>query len=338
MPLTFSNRAPVAASWQYLQNRARRQLPSNTQAAARYGTAFHVTPPYRDVREIPLEKFVFQPATGVYLETRDQERLLSWARSDAYLNWQLAHSDHQAPVVWYVPAGTRQEVVALATKSATGFVSQLQWIVLGAGAELNLVESVAGQQFGVRRLFVQQAAGSVFTYWALQAHNDFLNAKLRVELVGDDARVAIHHLMMGGGTTQADIAVTVHHHGQRTQAQVKARAAATGRALALYRGLLKVGPHATATQGYQHGKALLLSPQAVIDVLPELAITTNDVRCSHGVTVMHLDDMSLWYLRSRGLPEDQARALAITGFFNHDLQIPSVLKSRLEDALASLVR
>ena len=61
-------------------------------------------------------------------------------------------------------------------------------------------------------------------------------------------------------------------------------------------------------------QALLLSPDAEIDSKPELEIFADDVKCSHGATVGELDAEQLFYLRSRGIPEAEARSMLVRAF------------------------
>jgi Fe-S cluster assembly protein SufD len=67
-------------------------------------------------------------------------------------------------------------------------------------------------------------------------------------------------------------------------------------------------------------RALLLSPYAEMDIKPELQIYADDVKCSHGATIGTLDDAQLFYLRSRGIPEAEARSLLIRAFLDEALE------------------
>ena len=73
-------------------------------------------------------------------------------------------------------------------------------------------------------------------------------------------------------------------------------------------------PDAQGIEGHQLNKTLLLSDDAEIDSKPELEILADDVKCSHGATAGELDETGLFYLRSRGIPEAEARQLLMTAF------------------------
>ena len=100
-----------------------------------------------------------------------------------------------------------------------------------------------------------------------------------------------------------------------------------------------VHPNAQKTDAIQKNRNLLLSADATIDTKPELVIFADDVRCTHGATIGQMDPEALFYLRSRGVGERQARELLIYAFAAEILDhmkpravrdwTESVLRSRL---------
>jgi Fe-S cluster assembly protein SufD len=86
------------------------------------------------------------------------------------------------------------------------------------------------------------------------------------------------------------------------------------KARGVFQGKIIVARDAQRTNGYQMSRGLLLSPGAEADTKPELEIYADDVKCSHGATVGALDDTSIFYLRSRGIPEGEAKALLVGAF------------------------
>ena len=82
-------------------------------------------------------------------------------------------------------------------------------------------------------------------------------------------------------------------------------------------------------------QALLLSPEAEIDCKPELQIYADDVKCSHGATIGELDDNQLFYLRARGIPEQEARSMLIRAFLDDALEAVTHAPARslLEQAI-----
>jgi Fe-S cluster assembly protein SufD len=87
----------------------------------------------------------------------------------------------------------------------------------------------------------------------------------------------------------------------------------------VFQGRIEVARVAQKTDGYQMNQALLLSREAEIDCKPELEIFADDVKCSHGATVGELDRGQIFYLRSRGVPEPEARAMLVRAFLTEAL-------------------
>jgi Fe-S cluster assembly protein SufD len=80
--------------------------------------------------------------------------------------------------------------------------------------------------------------------------------------------------------------------------------------------MIYVAPGAVKTDGYQANRNLVLSPKARADSIPGLEILADDVRCTHGATVGKIDRDLLFYLRSRGISQNEAEMLVVEGFFD----------------------
>jgi Fe-S cluster assembly protein SufD len=89
----------------------------------------------------------------------------------------------------------------------------------------------------------------------------------------------------------------------------------------VFQGRIEVARGAQKTDGYQMNQALLLSPDAEVDSKPELEIYADDVKCSHGATVGELDPEQMFYLRSRGIEEGDARAMLVRAFLIEALDV-----------------
>jgi Fe-S cluster assembly protein SufD len=87
-----------------------------------------------------------------------------------------------------------------------------------------------------------------------------------------------------------------------------------GRARAVFQGKIIVRPNAQKTDGKQMAQALMLSPEAEFDSKPELEIYADDVACGHGSTCAEIDPDLIFYCRTRGIPEAEARALLVRSF------------------------
>jgi Fe-S cluster assembly protein SufD len=108
------------------------------------------------------------------------------------------------------------------------------------------------------------------------------------------------------------------------------------RSRAVFHGRIKVAEGAQKTDATQANNNLLLSSSAEIDTKPQLEIYADDVKCAHGATVGQIDETALFYLRSRGIDEKNARSLLTFAFANDALDEVHIdaLKNQLEHVLA----
>jgi Fe-S cluster assembly protein SufD len=106
----------------------------------------------------------------------------------------------------------------------------------------------------------------------------------------------------------------VTHASGKTQSTQLFKYVAGGQGRGVYQGKVTVAQGANGSDSRQTAKGLLLGNRAEIDLKPELEILADDVQCAHGAAVGDLDAESLFYLRSRGIPEAEARALLMRAF------------------------
>ena len=151
----------------------------------------------------------------------------------------------------------------------------------------------------------------------------------RLEKEGSSTNV--FSLFFSNNEQQFDLSSSIYHNAKHTISDMAVRGVLDNKSKVIYNGLVKIGEHASNSNGYQKQDALLLSPNAEIDPIPNLEIDNNDVKCSHGTTVSKLDKEKLFYLKSRGLPEEKAKKLMIKGFFD-----PVIRKIKIKEARKDL--
>ncbi|PLX35201.1 MAG: Fe-S cluster assembly protein SufD, partial [Hyphomicrobiales bacterium] len=121
------------------------------------------------------------------------------------------------------------------------------------------------------------------------------------------------------GRQHCDSSVRIDHRVPECVSSQQFRGVVDGRAEGVFQGLVRVAPHAQKTDGRQMVRALLLSEGAAHFAKPELEIFADDVQCAHGATAGEIDGEALFFLRARGIPEQQAKALLITAFIGEAL-------------------
>lgn len=137
---------------------------------------------------------------------------------------------------------------------------------------------------------------------------------LTATLTGPGATVRIDAADLADGRRHADLHLKVIHRAPQGTSRITYRGLADQRGQAIFDGHVMVERTAHQTDARQSCKGLLLSPSAEIDAMPRLEIYTDDVKCAHGVSVGQLDHDAIFYLRSRGLDETEARRMLLEGF------------------------
>jgi Fe-S cluster assembly protein SufD len=138
--------------------------------------------------------------------------------------------------------------------------------------------------------------------------------RMETKLAGPGSSAKVTGAYAGAGTQHLDFDTTQEHAAEHTTSDLAFRGVLSDRATAVWRGMIRVDPGAQQTDAFQECRNLLLSPKAHADAIPGLEIEANDVRCTHAAAIAQVDRDQLFYLRSRGLPEPQAKRLIIDGF------------------------
>jgi Fe-S cluster assembly protein SufD len=138
--------------------------------------------------------------------------------------------------------------------------------------------------------------------------------RMETKLAGAGASARVTGAYAGEGQQHLDFDTRQEHAAPNTTSDLAFRGVLTDRATAVWRGMIRVDPGAQKTDAFQESRNLLLSKQAHADAIPGLEIEADDVRCTHAAAVAQIDAEQLFYLRSRGLSEAEAKRLVIEGF------------------------
>ena len=219
-------------------------------------------------------------------------------------------------------------------------------LVAGAGSEVRVVESHAGAgdtpylsntvtevsvadnavvdhytvvrqadaAFHVGTLAVRLGRASNFSSQTITAGGAIVRNEAGVVLGGEGGECTLNGLYLANGRQLIDNQTTIDHAMPHCDSHELYKGILDGRSRAVFNGKIIVRLDAQKTDAKQSNKALLLSEDAQITTKPQLEIFADDVKCTHGATVGQLDADSLFYLRSRGLSEAQARQLLIHAF------------------------
>lgn len=150
--------------------------------------------------------------------------------------------------------------------------------------------------------------------FCLQKGADLARNESHVYLTDNMAKAEVNAAYMMNGWATIDTTTDIEHMVSGTFSNQLVKGVVGGQAKGVFQGRIHIEPNAIKTKGYQQHRALLLSDEAEVDVKPELEIFADDVQCSHGSACGQLDAEQLFYLRSRGLSEEDAKAMLVDAY------------------------
>jgi Fe-S cluster assembly protein SufD len=142
------------------------------------------------------------------------------------------------------------------------------------------------------------------------------HVRMETRLGGEGADARVTGAYATHGRQHIDFDTTQEHAAPNTTSDLAFRGVLQGRSSAVWKGNIIVDPGAQKTDAFQESRNLLISKRAHADAIPGLEIQANDVRCTHAAAIAQVDPEQLFYLRSHGLPESEAKALVIEGFLS----------------------
>ncbi len=191
-------------------------------------------------------------------------------------------------------------------------------IYLGTGAVLNhcKLQDEAFKAVHIALTTVQVRGGGVYNGFCLQKGADLGRNETRVRLVDREAKAEVNAAYVMNGWATLDTTTDIEHLAERTFSSQLIKGVVGGEAKGVFQGKIRIAPDAQETEGRQLHKAILLSDNAEVDVKPELEIYADNVKCSHGAACGELDQEQLFYMRSRGIGEDEARRILIDAYLD----------------------
>lgn len=141
-----------------------------------------------------------------------------------------------------------------------------------------------------------------------------------LDLVGRGAEGRMSGFYFADGTQHLDHDTQQNHLVPNTSSDLLFKGALKDKSRSVWQGMIYVAPGAQKTDGYQANRNLVLSEAARADSIPGLEISADDVRCTHGATIGKIDPEPLFYLHSRGIPQEDAERLVVEGFFDPIMQ------------------
>jgi len=222
------------------------------------------------------------------------------------------------------------------------FTNSVTEIVLGANSSLDhyKLQNINNNSSLVSSVAVEQGRDSRLSTNSIILNGGLIRNETYTKLNGEGAHADILGVYLADKNQHIDNQVFVDHAMPNCTSKELFKGILDDYARAVFNGHILVRKDAQKTLAYQNNANIILTDKAMINTKPFLEIYADDVKCSHGATVGQLDESALFYIRQRGINEDNARMLLMYAFaaeVTQEIKIDS-LRDRIEDMVKKRLR
>jgi Fe-S cluster assembly protein SufD len=204
-----------------------------------------------------------------------------------------------------------------------------------AKMEYSKVQNENNMSAQLSNIYIHQEEESQVTSNIISLHGGFIRNNIFVKLAGERAENHTDGLFISDSNQHISNYTCITHVKPYCRSNQLFKGILGQNATGAFNGKIYVSRDAQKTLAYQKNNNILLSPEARMNSKPQLEIYADDVKCSHGATVGQLDEDALFYLRSRGIREAEARFLLMYAFAND--VISNIGIKHLRDRIIDLV-
>ena len=222
------------------------------------------------------------------------------------------------------------------------FINSVSEIYLGKDSTLDHYKLQNKDEHStlINSLYFYQEAGSNLSSNAISLNGGIIRNNTVVKLAGENSSCHISGVYLMDRNQHIDNQVLIDHMVPNCQSNEMFKGILDDHASGIFNGHVIVRKDAQKTNAYQSNKNILLTDKATVDAKPFLEIYADDVKCSHGATVGQLDSDAMFYIRSRGISESNARILLMYAFAAevvNKISIPE-LRQRIDDMVKKRLR
>ena len=240
-------------------------------------------------------------------------------------------------------AGAGSQATIVETHAGPGeqacFTNAVTEVVLGEGARLDhyKLQEEGARAIHLALLQVQQGRDSRFSSSSVALGGALARNEVRALFASEGGECVLNGLYMAAGKQHLDNRTLVDHESPRCTSRELYKGVMGGQSRGVFHGRVLVRQDAQKTDASQTNKNLLLSDEALVDTKPQLEIFADDVKCAHGAAVGQLDENALFYLRSRGIPQEAARSLLTYAFASEMVNLIPLrpLQARVRELVGS---
>ncbi|MGH7452249.1 MAG: Fe-S cluster assembly protein SufD, partial [bacterium] len=171
------------------------------------------------------------------------------------------------------------------------------------------IQNESRQSYHVAAREVHQEKGSVYSSISIDLGGALVRNNLSLRLNAENCEGNLYGFYMATGQQHVDNHTLIDHAMPHCNSKEHYKGILDDKAHGVFNGKVMVRPDAQKTNAYQSNQCLLLSNEAVINAKPQLEIFADDVKCSHGAAIGQLDEDAAFYLRSRGIGEEEANSM-----------------------------
>lgn len=243
----------------------------------------------------------------------------------------------QARIGIVVPENCSLDLIETYEGASVGLTNVLVEAFVGPSGKLSrtVLQDVGDNAIQVSTAQINLDDKAGYSQFVLTEGAKLSRIETHVFVEGEGVKVELNGVYMSREGRHADLTSVIEHKvgGGTTRQLIKGVARKRGRGV--FQGKIVVAPHAQKTDARQYHHGMLLEDGAEIFAKPELMIHADDVQCAHGNTAGGLDERALFYMRSRGVAEAEARALLIEAFLVE--AIPEGLDAAIRDELTGRI-
>lgn len=220
----------------------------------------------------------------------------------------------------FIEVGDNAQATILETHHGAGgdcyFANPVSHIRIGAGARLrHYRKQLEGPSaFHIASVLVGIGRDATYDSFALSLGAELARHEIETVFHGPGGDCIISGAYLAAADQHLDTTTRIEHVHPDCRSREVYHGVIAEKGRGVFQGSIYVHPEAQRTDGHQLNRTILLGKGAEIDAKPQLEIYADDVKCSHGCTAGRLDEQALFYMRSRGISENDAKALLINGF------------------------
>lgn len=215
-------------------------------------------------------------------------------------------------------------------------------IFVGENARFEIIriQNEHNNSFKITNTFIWQERNSLVTSGNMTLHGGLVRNSTHHYLAGSEARCNSYGLYLTDKWQHVDNYVNVEHLAPASTSDQLFKGVLDDMAAGAFIGRIYVSPAAQGTSAYQKNNSILLTPDARMYTRPQLEIFADDVKCSHGATVGHMNDDAMFYMQSRGINRNEARLMLMAAFADEVIEKINIeaLRRRISDLVVKRLR